>query len=211
MTLINKLFNLVLILSSKHNIDESHGIMHSMNILHYTNILYESELYSCPNIRNQEKMIYVTAILHDMCDKKYMNETEGINVICNFLEDKTFLNKEEIEMSKKIITTMSYSKVKKDGFPNLGHFQKAYHIVREADLLTGYDFDRAIIYHMKNNGDNYLQAFNSASRLFNNRVFKHNEDNLFLLDYSKMESNRLHQIALQRINIHKKILNKLIF
>ena len=106
---------------------------------------------------------------------------------------------------------MSYSKVKKDGFPNLGHFQKAYHIVREADLLTGYDFYRAIIYHMKNNGDNYLQAFNSASRLFNNRVFRHNEDNLFLLKYSKMESKRLHRIASQRINIHKKILNKLIF
>ena len=209
MTLLNKLFNLVLILSSKHNIDESHGIMHSMNILHYTNILYESELYVNPYIKNQEKMIYVTAILHDMCDKKYMNETEGVNVICNYLEYKQLLNKEEIEISKKIITTMSYSKVKKDGFPNLGHFQKAYNIVREADLLTGYDFDRAIIYHMKNNGENYVEAFNSASTFFNNRVFKHNEDNLFFLEYSKLESQRLHQIALQKINFHKKILNKL--
>ena len=207
MTLINKLFNLVLILSAKNNIDESHGIMHSMNILHYTNILYESELYSNPYIKNQEKMIYITAILHDMCDKKYMNETEGINVICNYLQEKTILNKEEIDISKEIIMTMSYSKVKKNGFPNLGNFQKAYNIVREADLLTGYDFDRSIIYHMRNNGENYIKAFDSASIFFNDRVFKHNEDNLFFLEYSKIESQRLHQIALQRINFHKKIIH----
>ena len=30
---------------------------------------------------------------------------------------------------------MSYSKVKKSGFPDMNEFQTAYHIVRESDLF----------------------------------------------------------------------------
>ena len=48
-----------------------------------------------------------------------------------------------------IIGSMSYSKVKKNGFPELGDYQTEYNIVREADLLAAYDIDRAIIYRIK--------------------------------------------------------------
>jgi hypothetical protein len=53
MSILNKLLNITLFITSKYNIDQSHGLTHSMNILYYTNMLYEYELYTKPYLRNQ--------------------------------------------------------------------------------------------------------------------------------------------------------------
>ena len=103
---------------------------------------------------------------------------------------------------------MSYSHVKKNGFPNLGEYQHAYHIVREADLLTAYDFDRCMIYKIYLCNDNIDEAFEDAMYLFENRVLKHNDDKLFLTDYSLSKSRELHQQSLQRIQDWKQLLKK---
>jgi hypothetical protein len=120
--------------------------------LNYAHNIYESELPKYPFLIDHQKIIYVSAALHDMCDRKYIDEDLGIKQIQYFLEDK--MDHNEIEITKKIITTMSYSKVKKNGFPELGEYQQSYHIVREADLLCAYDFDRCMIYNLnKKNND----------------------------------------------------------
>lgn len=208
MSLLSKLLHFVLIASKKHSIDESHGVSHSMNVLIYANKIFEHTVVNYPILKKDEKLIYVSAILHDMCDKKYMNEKEGIREIEDFLQDNNALNPTEVNISKQIMATMSYSKVKVDGFPVLGGYQKAYHVVREADLLTAYDFDRCMIYKMNKNGGNVDEAFNDAEELFKNRVLKHNEHGLFLLDYSKKESLILHNNALQRIASWRNLVNK---
>ena len=208
MTLLSKLLHFVLIASRKNGIDESHGLSHSMNVLIYANKIFEQTVVNYPILKKDEKLIYVSAILHDMCDKKYMNEKDGIREIEDFLQDNNALNPAEINMSKQIMSTMSYSKVKADGFPVLGGYQKAYHVVREADLLTAYDFDRCMIYKMNKNGGNIEDAFKDAENLFSNRVLKHNEHGLFLLDYSKKESLILHNTALQRIAHWKNLISK---
>jgi hypothetical protein len=193
--------------TKKYGIDDSHGLSHSLNVLQYSSKIYESEVKNYPILKNQENIIYVSAVLHDMCDRKYMDEKEGLNEIEKFLQCENLLSPVEINVSKQIMSTMSYSKVKKSGFPDMGCYQKAYHIVREADLLTAYDFDRCIVYQMnKNNGD-LNNAWKNATELFNDRVFRHNEDGLFLFDYSRKESAILHNQALQRISSWKKILN----
>ena len=85
MSFFMKLFQIVNILSTKYHIDESHGILHSMQILHYAHDIYENEKHNYPILQceQQKEIIYIAAILHDMCDKKYMNETEGISEIHN--------------------------------------------------------------------------------------------------------------------------------
>lgn len=206
MSLLSKLLHFVLLTTKKYQIDESHGLSHSMNVLHYANKIYESEIENYPILKNQEKLIYVSAILHDMCDKKYLDEAAGLREIESFLQQEDALTPTEINMSKQIMSTMSYSKVKQLGFPIMGGYQKAYHIVREADLLTAYDFDRCIIYKINKNGGDLEDAFKNANELFENRVLKHNDDELFLFDYSKRESLVLHEIALQRISGWKRIL-----
>jgi hypothetical protein len=206
MSLLSKLLHFVLLTTKKYGIDESHGLSHSMNVLQYSNKIYENEIESYPILKNQEKLIYVSAVLHDMCDKKYVDESSGLKEIEEFLQSENALTPTEINMSKQIMATMSYSKVKQYGYPIMGGYQKAYHIVREADLLTAYDFDRCMIYQMNKNGGNLEDAFKNANELFENRILRHNDDGLFLFDYSKKESLVLHQLALQRINSWKKIL-----
>jgi hypothetical protein len=184
--------------------DETHGIMHSMNVLNYAHNIYESELPKNPLLIDQQKIIYVSAALHDMCDRKYIDEDMGIRYIQKFLENR--MDDNEIDITKKIITTMSYSKVKKNGFPELGEYQPAYHIVREADLLSAYDFDRCITYKMKQSNENFENSFYDAKKLFEERMFQHNNDGLFITDYSKRESFILEQIAHHRIHNWNKII-----
>jgi hypothetical protein len=139
----------------------------------------------------------MSSALHDMCDKKYMNENEGINNIKQYFEED--LSKKELFAIEKIVSTMSYSKVKKNGFPNLGEYTLPYHIVREADLLAAYDFDRTLTYKIFNSSYDILDSYTDSLNLFNNRVFKHNEDNLFLTEYGKNKSKELHETSLIRI------------
>ena len=210
MFFFTKLFQIVHILSAKYHIDESHGLLHSMQIVHYANDIYQHEKHNYPILQSeqQQKIIYVAAILHDMCDKKYMNETEGILEIQQKY-DELFVgegDKEIMDIATKIITTMSYSKVKVVGFPDLGDYQMAYHIVREADLLCAYDFDRSMIYHMNKYNCNLLEAFHSARNIFNERILRHNIDNLFVTEYSKRTSITLHIHSIKRLLSWNKLL-----
>jgi len=282
MHLFTQLFNYVLLTTAKKGIDESHGVSHSMNVLHFAHDIYQSEVASFPILKKQERIIYVSAVIHDMCDKKYMKEEEGIQEIEQLLmsdknekysenfggegcrcrsppvpcdhthvrwnmhmtrgwaydkggaydngvaydkggaydngghseidtknyNDNQGLTSGEITVIKQIIHTMSYSKVKANGYPYLGPYQRAYHIVREADLLTAYDFDRSMIYHMNRNKCDLRESYDNAFELFQNRVLRHNDDELFVTPYSKNLSKRLHANSLLRIQNWQRILNK---
>ena len=151
--ILNKLFGFVMSLCATHKIDESHGLSHSMDVLNYAHDIYEVEKEIHPELVDHEDIIYISAVLHDMCDKKYMNEVEGLKRIEDFIEKDIDTERKEIIL--KIISTMSYSIVKKNGFPNLGIYQNAYHCVREADILSAYDFDRCVIYDMYCNGNTF--------------------------------------------------------
>jgi len=221
MLLFNKLFHFVMTQSIKFNIDESHGLPHSMNVLLNAKKIYDVEVVNFPQLVEQERIIFVSAVLHDMCDKKYMNEKEGIKEIQEFLRDPTVvitekghtesygtLTQDEIDSVCSIITTMSYSKVKRVGYPDLGELQRAYHIVREADLLAAYDFDRCMIYNMKTSGDDLTTSYENACTLFSHRVLQHIADDLFFTDVGRKEAFVLHQVATQRICEWKTLLNK---
>jgi hypothetical protein len=212
MSFFTILFHYVLLCCQKYGIDESHGLPHAMNILLYANHIYEEEVIQHPIIKEHEKIIYVSAILHDMCDKKYMNEADGLKEIQTYLQYtvpfENQLTPKEMESVSKIISTMSYTKVKRVGFSNLGEYQRSYHIVREADLLCAYDFDRCMIYNMKTSGTDIKDAFQNAEDLFQSRVLQHINDNLFFTRYSIREAPTLHTGALYRIQHWRHILTK---
>jgi HD superfamily phosphodiesterase len=183
--------------SKKHNIDESHAMKHSMDVFHYANKIFHAEFPNNRFLEQQTDIISASAILHDMCDKKYVNENNGIIEMDNFMKD--YMNSHQREMVANIVSTMSYSTVKSSGYPDFGAYQLAYHIVREADLLTAYDIDRCIIYGMMKENLSYTNASQRAVELFDNRVLKYRADNLFITDYSKHESLILHNKCLQNI------------
>ena len=192
--------------SQKYCIDESHGLSHSMDVLHYANEIFEIEKCRDFRLEKQEKIIYISAIIHDMCDKKYMNENDGLKNIEDFLQEKN--TKDEIQTVKNIISTMSYSKVKKNGFPIFQDYQMAYHIVRESDLLSAYNFDRSMIYSMNKYGTNTEDAFFDTQKLFYSRMLKHVDDDLFITNTGKNIAIGLETTAIKRMNSWKEILDK---
>jgi len=195
-----------MLITKQFNIDESHGMKHSMDVIQFAYNIYQSELSNNNFLIEQEKVIYSAALLHDMCDKKYMEEIEGLNLLENFIGDK--FSPKEIKATKDIISTMSYSKVMKTEvpiFPDLGEYQLAYHIVRESDLLAAYDFDRCMIYQMEKLNGDFDISFSDAKKLFENRVLKHFDNNLFITDKGKELGKSLHTNALARINVWNKL------
>jgi HD superfamily phosphodiesterase len=184
----------VIIASKIYNIDESHALKHSMDVFHTTNKIYNSEFKKFPYLETHKEIIYSAAILHDMCDKKYISQEKGIEnmkiYMCEFMTDT------DLDISSKIISSMSYSAVKKNGYPDLKEYQLAYNIVREADLLTSYDVDRCIIYGMMVEKLTYDESVKRAIALFDNRTLKYRSDNLFTTDYALYESSLLHKKAL---------------
>ena len=206
MSLFTKLFHYVLLTSVKYSVDESHGLKHSMEVLNFANQIYQSQVPTNLILESQEKIIYAAAVIHDMCDKKYMNERKGVREIGEYLDE--IMDPNEANIVQQIISTMSYSKVKKDGYPYMGPYQMAYHIVREADLLAAYDFDRCMIYHLHHSNSDIHGAFENANELFETRVLKHNDHGLFITDYSKTLSLTLHSQALTRIGAWQRILTR---
>jgi HD superfamily phosphodiesterase len=202
--LINAAFQHVMHTCKIYNIDESHALKHSMEVYGFAKKIYESELKQHPYLEQQQEIIFMAAIGHDMCDKKYMDEKEGIQQYIKILEDNK-MQSSDINIVCQIIETMSYSKVKINGFPDLGNYTLAYHIVREADLLAAYDIDRCVIYTMYKNEMNYDTAFIEALKLFDVRVFKMKSDKLFKTKYAKKESLKLHKKAKMDVESLKSI------
>jgi len=197
--IIIKAFDLVLILCKKFNIDESHSLKHSMEVYNFALKIYETEVITNQYLKQQKDIIIISAILHDTIDKKYVSEDLGIKEITEYM--KSYISLEKLDIIFKIITTMSYSKVKKNGFPSLNEYQLAYHIVREADLLAAYDIDRCIMYSMYTKNINYLLSLDMAVILFENRVLQHRKDKLFITKFSKKLSLQLHKKAKKDIDI----------
>ena len=170
-----------------------------------TKQIYDSEVINNPYLEKQKEIIYIAAIGHDMCDKKYMDEKEGIIKYQKYLSG--YMSSSDLEIVGKIIGTMSYSKVKANGYPELGEYQLAYHIVREADLLSAYDIDRSIIYTMYRDNCEYNKALEEALNLFDYRVFRMRQDRLFKTNYSRKESLKLHKKAKKNVDTLREILD----
>lgn len=195
--LINQAFRFVIQTSQEYSIDESHSLKHSIEVFNFANTIYESEVVKFPQLETHREIISLASIVHDMCDKKYMNEDSGVENMNKYMKD--YISPEELEIVSKIIKTMSYSKVKLNGYPDFGEYQLAYHIVREADLLAAYDLDRCIIYRMMHGKFNYTDALVESKDLFESRILNYRKDKLFVTFYSKNKSLLLHRKAVKDV------------
>jgi len=195
----DKCFQFIIETSVKYNIDESHALKHSMQVLNFAKDIYSKEILKFPDLIRHKDIIYISALLHDMCDKKYVeDEYNSLQRLKDYMCIYVAENKLDVIVS--IIATMSYSKVKNDGYPLLGEYMKAYHIVREADLLAAYDTERCIIYAMMKERRKYSDAVERCINLFNVRVLKYISDDLFTTEYGITKARELHENAIAEIN-----------
>lgn len=201
--IVNYATSIVINNCKMYNIDESHALRHSLDVFHNAVKIYETELFANPFLRQQQNEIFCAAILHDTCDKKYVDSQSVLLDINSGMSN--YLSGNEIKNMNQIINTISYSYVKKNGFPNLQNYNLAYHIVREADLLAAYDVERCIVYQMMHDKFNYSDSLKKTFELFDTRMFNYISDGLFITNYSKERAQVLHKEAEKRISILKNI------
>lgn len=209
---LNKIFKFITTTCHLYKIDESHGVRHSMDILRTTKNIVNEEYSLCPYLRNKEHIIYTSALLHDMCDDKYFKNNEGQNRVIDFLKHNDYFDS-DIDDIMRIINTMSYSKIKKYGFQfkenESEEFKKMYHIVREADLLCAYDVERCLLYDLYARDNDFTVSYKRAYDLFQIRMFKHFDDNLFTTIYALREGRKMHKESEERLIEIKKLIDSI--
>lgn len=161
-------------------IDESHGLKHSKAVVQWANQLIEAD----EEISEEEKrMIIYASALHDMCDSKYTDVEQASQVIKAWLLEQGW-DMENAEALIGIITTMSYSKLKKASetvghrvWPDHGRWQLAYHITRHADLLDSYKVERCYQFQKhKFPQMDEEETWRIVQQLFEVRVFRYVSD-----------------------------------
>ena len=158
----------------KYRIDESHGLKHAKGtLMRATQILLSMSDVS----EDERRMALYAAAIHDTCDSKYTPVNEAAKEIGYFLRSQ-YWSPQDIDSLINIVTSMSYSKLKKSlssekiEFPNHGKWQRAYHIARHADLLEGYVVARCVLYNIHIFPEKSMnEHWERASELFSERVF----------------------------------------
>jgi len=183
---MNELFKFVEQNCIQYNIDESHGLKHAMGTVAWA----EKLMTGVKDISSDERrMIVYAAALHDMCDSKYRNVEVACDEICIWLKMQGWSELMAASLIS-IITTMSYSKLKKSFvpgspfvYPNHGPWQRAYHIVRHSDLLEAYRVVRCYLYSMRRK-PNFTEdeLWQETQKLFDERVFKYVSEGWIFLD-----------------------------
>ena len=204
---LNELFQFVLSVSKRHNIDESHSLGHSMRVFQFAEKIAREEIKYVENPKvliDQHSVIQAAAILHDTCDRKYRVVEDGLSEINELITP--IMPPEKVDATLRIIDTMSYSKIKVNGMPYMGEYQTAFNIVREADLLDSYDFDRSMIYHMNRNGKTLQESYADAYELFEKRVLRYADDGLLTTRYAMNQHAILSKKATTRMYYWKRVM-----
>ena len=147
--------------SQYYKIDLSHNLHHSLQVNELGFVIAERDYHL--NTR-QKEILYLSCMLHDMCDAKYIPRVQGILDVSNFMRNRCCVSMLTHDAVMEIITSMSYNQiVKPDGtvdYPtwlstDQNGWAEVFHIARQADLLTSYDLKRMIHYKQENLGSYY--------------------------------------------------------
>lgn len=165
----------------KYRIDESHDITHAKDCVEFAKQLLE------PDVSKDERMITLyAAALHDTVDKKYVPVRDAAAQVRIFLY-AIGLSDEHASAIIDIITTMSYSYLKKrreEGldYPDHGIWNRAYHIVRHADLLCSYRVERCYQYQKRITPDMpKRECWKLVEKIFEERMMSYITDNWIFL------------------------------
>ena len=203
----NTIVNFILTQCKQYKIDESHALNHALNVFTTSIKIYDHEKESNPFLEQQKRIIFTSALIHDTCDSKYTDETTSLQHINTLLVNEQYRS-DEIGAITNIITKMSYHKIKQHGFPDMGDYQCAFNIVREADLLCGYDFNRVILYGIYKQDLEYIESFRRSRELYYERMDNQISDGLFFTYYGKQLAIKLNEENKDIIKTLEKILDK---
>ena len=208
---LNKSIEYIKQRSLEYKIDDSHNYKHSIAVFKEGRKLMDMKSKNFPS--DNRMIVYLGCLLHDMCDRKYIDEKKGLEDIEQFLTFDCKLDKKIISAVTTIIPKMSYSKTIKNNsfvlpsdlidFPYLDE----YHLIRHADLLTAYDLLRPIDLRYGVEPKlrmNMEDIVTEADNIIKNRVLTMIDGNIFIDRESKQLAQIYHEKALKQYNQWKK-------
>ena len=149
----------------------------------------------------------LASFTHDLCDHKYTDVSAGLEVIDRWLERQP-ISEEQRRAVCHIISTMSYSKVKKYGYPtDLGRWELAYHHTRIADLIDAYDIERCYLYQSHKHPEmEETTKWRAVIDLFERRVLTQKDEYILpVAPYAELLVEGRHHIAAECIQKFKKL------
>ena len=174
MTSLSRLYAFVEQMCKEYNIDESHDVTHARDCVNFAEAIMDWDVTN-----DEVKIIRYAAALHDCVDKKYVMPTEATAKVSTFLLGEGW-SIQHVDAVLNIINTMSYSYLNKqliDGrpnFPDHGPWQRAYHTVRQADLLCSYRVYRCYLYQKRIHPTmTEAENWKKVDALFQVRMFKY--------------------------------------
>ena len=193
---MDNLFEFIDEMCKRYSIDESHGLKHAMGTMKRA----QDILDQLDNVSDDERRIALyAAALHDTCDHKYTDVDVASTQIREWLLLKQGWSVNHADVLLNIITTMSYSQVKKlTVYPDHGPWQRAYHVARHADLLEGYIVARCVLYDMHiHPGRSEDEHWLRAEELFRERVFTYVSEGWIFMPEALKEVPRLEAEAIR--------------
>lgn len=156
-------------------IDASHDEHHMARVARMTerlNVVCGREIG-----QDEKDVMILAAFTHDLCDHKYTDVSSGLAYIMNWLKSQP-ITEDQRQAVYRIISTMSYSKVKKYGYPSdLGKWTLAYHHTRIADLIDAYDINRCYLYQTHKHPDmEEKDKWRAVIEVFETRVLKQKDE-----------------------------------
>lgn len=203
---MDSLFEFVNKMCADYGIDESHGVKHAKGTAARAQQILETLQLVSPEER---RMTVYASALHDTCDHKYTDVEEASSKIKEWLTSVGWSNNDS-ESLIRIITTMSYSQLKKMNsqglepiYPDHGRWQRAYHVARSADILESYIVARCILYDRHiNPGKSEDQHWQRAEELFKERVFRYRNERWLQIPEAVRQSIQLEEEANRCLREH---------
>ena len=194
--------------SQYYNIDMSHNLHHSLRVKEIGFVIAARDHHL--NTR-QKEILYMSCMLHDMCDAKYIPHIQGILDVSNFMRNQCGVSMLTHDAVMEIITSMSYSQiVKPDGtvkYPmwlstEQNGWGEVFHIARQADLLTSYDMKRMIHYKKEKLGFHYsCDIYQDVVGTLDTRMNKLIDKGLFLSPTAIKVAKQWHQELCTDVNL----------
>ena len=194
--------------SQYYHIDPSHDLHHSLQVKELGCLIAKRDHHLSSR---QQEILYLSCMLHDMCDAKYTPRVQAILDISNFLTKKCFVSMLTHDAVMEIISSMSYSQIVRPNgkvvYPtwlltDQNGWGEVFHIVRQADLLTSYDLKRMIHYKCQKMGLVYsCDIYQDIQETVKSRMSKLLEKKLFLSPTAITIARKWHQDLCDNVNV----------
>lgn len=167
--------------------DGSHDIHHAINVAKNVTCIHKQD-------GDLQKLAIIAALLHDTCDKKYVDKEKALSDIKGFLTNH--LPSDDVDDILSAIQHISFSSLRINGPPQLNsRSMQIWRIVSEADMLeaigvTG--FIRTLMYqgHKENN-------LEDARAYMSEQLVPH--CNVFIQEKNVREEARLRTLSMKHL------------